>query len=247
MITEESFLDFKCPYCGEPVSFPQDCAGFAQECVSCLESLIVPEAGNEIGLKPPIPITTPRLVLRRLTGSDWKDLLELFSDEEMFLYDEGNPLEEEQILRWLESDAAVKLTTPGQPFYLGIQTQDSGKFIGLLTLSFTEPQRRQARLAISLNRDYRRKGFGLEAMTAILRFCFEGIKLHRVTAICDTRNTPARELCEKVGLRREGEFVKDRLVRGEWMSSVWYAALDEEYRGAAGDSAEGSSADPVSK
>ena len=105
MITEESFLDFKCPYCGEPVSFPQNYAGHAQECVNCMESLIVPEDGNEVGLKPPIPITTTRLILRRLAGSDWKDLLELFSDEEFFLYDERRPLEEEEVLRWLQATA----------------------------------------------------------------------------------------------------------------------------------------------
>jgi RimJ/RimL family protein N-acetyltransferase len=44
-----------------------------------------------------------------------------------------------------------------------------------------------------------------------------------------------------VGLRREGEFVKDRFVRGKWMSSVWYAALEEEYLEAAGNPPEGSS------
>jgi RimJ/RimL family protein N-acetyltransferase len=232
MITEESLLDFKCPYCGEPVSFPQDCTGLARECPNCAESLIVPEAGSEVGKKLPLPITTPRLILRRLTASDWKDLLELFSDEELFLYDEGRPLEEEEILRWLQSDSLVKLTTPGQTFYLGIEARDGGKLIGQLTLTFAEPHGLQAQLMICLNRDCRRKGFGLEAVAAVLGFCFEGIHLHRLTALCDTQNTAARGLCEKAGLRREGEFVKNRFVRGEWMSSVWYAALDEEYRGA---------------
>ena len=229
-ITEESFLDFKCPHCGEPVSFPQDCTGLARECPNCLESLVVPGAGSEAGKKLPIPITTPRLILRRLAAGDWKDLLELYSDEEMFLYDEGHPLEEEEILRWLESDSMVKLTTPGQTFYLGIEAQDSGKLIGQLALRFAEPQRLQAQLTICVNQACRRQGVGLEAVGAILGFCFEEIHLHRVNALCDTKNTAACGLCEKAGFRREGEFLKDRFVRGEWMSSVWYATLDEEYR-----------------
>lgn len=241
-ITEENFLDFKCPCCDDPVSFPRDCAGLVRECPNCLESLIVPDTGEEAGLKPPLPITTPRLILRRLAASDWKDLLELFSDEELFLYDDGHPMEEEEILRWLESDSTVKLTTPGQRFYLGIEARDGGKLIGQLSLSFAEPQRLQAQLAICLNRDFRRKGFGLEAVDAVLGFCFEKIHLHRVTALCDTQNSAARGLSEKAGLRREGEFVKDRFVREKWMSSVWFAALDEEYREAAGTPPEGTSA-----
>ena len=40
---------------------------------------------------------------------------------------------------------------------------------------------------------------------------------------------PACRLLEKLGLRREGEFVKNRWVHGEWTNSIWYAALEEEY------------------
>ena len=59
MITEESFIDFKCPHCGEPVSFPKENAGFAQACPNCTESLIVPDDGSEVGWEIPLPITTP--------------------------------------------------------------------------------------------------------------------------------------------------------------------------------------------
>jgi RimJ/RimL family protein N-acetyltransferase len=229
MITEENFIDFKCPYCGEPVSFPQESAGFAQACPNCTESLIVPDDGSEVGRQIPLPITTPRLVLRRLAGGDWKDLLELMSDEEFFRYQDGVPLDEDGVLHWLESDAHVKLTTPDQPLYLGIQVQDGGKLIGYLSLSFTDPQRLLVTFSISLNRGFQRKGFALEAVEALLGFCFEGLKLHRVAGWCDSRDTAACRLMEKVGFRREGEFVKNRWVHGEWTNSVWYAALDEEY------------------
>jgi RimJ/RimL family protein N-acetyltransferase len=240
-ISEENFIDFQCPHCGELNSFPADSAGLVRECAHCMESLIVPEAGSAAGRKIPLPLTTARLILRRLDTKDWKDLLELFSDEEIYRYDEGHPLDEEEILRWLQSDSMVKLTTPGQPLYLGIEARDGGKLIGQLDLRFAEPQRLQAQLTIRLNPACRRQGVGREAVDAILDFCFKGIHLHRVTAHCDTRNVAACGLCEKAGLRREGEFVKDRLVWGEWTSSVWYAALDEEHGKAVDGSPEGSS------
>ena len=229
MITEESFIDFKCPYCGDPVSFPQESAGFVQACPSCFESLIVPDDGSEVGRPIPLPITTPRLVLRRLAGGDWKDLLELMSDEEFFRYQDGTPLDEDGVLHWLESDAHVRLTTPEQPFNLGIQVQDGGKLIGYLSLVFTDPQRLQVTFNIGLNQKFHRKGFALEAVEALLGFCFKGLKLHRVAGWCDSRNTAACRLLEKAGLRREGEFVKNRWVHGEWTNSIWYAALGEEH------------------
>ena len=237
MITEESFIDFQCPYCGDAVSFPQENAGFVQACPNCTESFIVPEDGSEVGRPIPLPITTPRLVLRRLAPNDWKGLLELMSDEEFFRYTEGAPLDEDGVLRWLESDAHVKLTSREQTFYLGIEVQQGSKFAGYLSLAFSDPQRLQITFSLCLNRSFQRQGFGREAVAAFLDFCFAGIKLHRVAGWCDAHNTAACRLLEKVGLRREGEFVKNRLVRGEWANSVWYALLAEEYHQAAGEPA----------
>ena len=229
MITEENFVDFKCPYCQEMVSFPQESAGFVQACPTCTESLIVPDDGSEVGQPIPLPIKTPRLVLRRLAGGDWKDLLELMSDEEFFRYQDGVPLDEDGVLRWLESDAHVKLTTPDQTFFLGIEAQDGGKLIGYLTLTFTDPQRLQVTFSIGLNRGFQRQGYATEAVEALLGFCFESLKLHRVAAWCDSRNIAGCRLMEKIGLRREGEFLKNRWRHDEWTNSVWFAALNEEY------------------
>jgi len=230
MITEESFVDFKCPYCGDMISFPGDCAGFAQACPNCTESVIVPGDGSAAGRPVPVPITTTRLVLRRLQASDWRDLMECLSDEETFRYVDGRPSSEEEILRWLESDTHVKLTTPNHAFCLGIEARESHKLIGYVSLSIAEPQRLQATLNILLGRSHQGQGFATEAIAAALGFCFEGIKLHRVTASCDSRNVAACRLLEKSGLRREGEFLKDHFADGEWFNTISYAMLSDEYR-----------------
>ena len=230
MLTEENFIDFKCPYCGDTVSFPGDCAGFAQACPNCTESVIVPADGSALGRRPPIPATTARLVLRRLQAGDWRDLMECLADEEMFRYVDGRSLGEEEILRWLESDGHVKLTTPNQAFYLGIELQGSDKLIGYLSLSITDTQRLQAAFSIYVSRSHQRQGFATEALAAMLGFCFAGIKLHRVTASCDSRHSAACRMFEKAGMRREGEFLKDHVADGGWQNTVCYAVLSEDYR-----------------
>ena len=230
MLTEESFADFTCPYCGEQISFPMDYIGFVQACPSCDESVIVPEATVASGHKLPLPISTARLALRRFRAGDWRDLMECLSDEEMFRYVDGQPLDEEHILRWLEADSHVKLTTPGQPFCLGIEIRSSEKLIGYLSLSFTDVQRVQASLSIYIGRNYQRQGYATEAIAAMLEFCFVGIKLHRITASCDSRHIAARRVLEKLGMRCEGEFLKDHFADGDWQNTVFYGILSEEYR-----------------
>jgi RimJ/RimL family protein N-acetyltransferase len=138
-------------------------------------------------------------------------------------------MEEDEVLNWLERDSHVRLTTLGEPFNLGIQVREGDKLIGFTSLSLREPDYRQAGIHICLNRNWHRKGLGLETVQAVLGFCFADLKLHRVTAACDSRNKAGCKLFAKAGMRPEGEFVKDRLSHDEWINTVWYAMLDEEY------------------
>ncbi len=231
MISEESFVDFSCPYCGDPVSFPRESAGSLQACPNCTESLIVPADGSSVGLKIPLPLTTARLTLRRFDPADWKDLLEMLSNEDIFQFVEGAPLEEDEVLRWLERDAVLKLTTPDQVFHVGIELNEASKLIGYASLQFTDVQRLQASVQAFLNCNYQSKGYAREAFAALLEFCFTQLHIHRLSASCDTRHARALKLLEAVGLRREGEFLENRLLKGQWASTAYYAILQQEYTG----------------
>src|SRR5260221_7830264 len=230
MATDENFIDCKCPYCGEAVSFGDDVAGHAAECPNCTESLIVPRETSEFAGKIPLPIVTPRLILRRLVAADWKDILEFMSDERLFEYDEIVPQGEEQVQAWLEKQQYAKITAPNDWFNLGIELQPGRKVIGVLYLNFNERARLQSLVSIDLNQGFQGQGFDTEAMNALLEFCFDGIGLHRVTAWVDSRDAAKCGLFEKVGMRREGEVLKDRFVNAEWGNTVLYAMLEEEYR-----------------
>lgn len=227
-MTELNFIDFKCPHCGEMASFPDTHAGLPQECPNCSETVIVPADGSALGRPLPLPIPTARLVLRRLHVPDWKDLLEVMSDEALFEYVESQPLDEEQILRWLEADSHVRLTTPNQPFHLGLQTRDGEKLIGYVSLRLAEAHP-LGTISIIVGRPHQRRGYATEALKAVLDFCFNGIGLHRVSGSCDSRHAAACRLMEKTGLQREGEFRRDRLFNGEWANTAWFGILQEEF------------------
>jgi RimJ/RimL family protein N-acetyltransferase len=226
-MNEDNFVDFKCPYCGDTVSCPADAAHVLQECPHCSESLLMPQDGSAEGRPVPLPITTARLILRPLAMADWRDLLEIHSDEETFRYLEGHPREEEDILRWLEASTYVRLTTPNQQYLLGLQLPETEKLIGNLTLALMD-QHRQAAISIVLNKNHQKQGLATEAIEAVVRFLLGDLALHRVCAQCDSRNVAACRMLEKAGLRREGEFVKDTWLHGEWINTVWYAKLKEE-------------------
>jgi RimJ/RimL family protein N-acetyltransferase len=228
MITEDNFLDFACPHCKGTVSFPTDLSGSVQECPSCGQTLIVPGDERSEGNRLPLPIDLPQVQLRRFGPADWKDLMECLADEEAHRFTGRRPMEEEEVLRWLDSDGHVKLTTVGQPIYLGIELKENAKLIGYIQLDL-DAQREQATVEALVNRQYQNKGLATQALEGALVFCFDSVKVHRVSAACDSRNTAALKLFEAVGLRKEGEFVKNRFLNGEWSNTVHYAVLEEEW------------------
>ena len=54
--------------------------------------------------------------------------------------------------------------------------------------------------------------------------------LHRVFGRLEPRNDPSARVLEKVGMRREGHFVENEYVKGEWQSELVYAILDREWQ-----------------
>jgi ribosomal-protein-alanine N-acetyltransferase len=228
-IEDTAFIDFDCPYCKSAVSYLDTYRGTVQACPNCQGEIVVPRQEGEPGRPLPMPMRTPRLILRRLAPTDWKDLLEYYAEESLFQFDFREPLQEEQILHWLEGDPQRSLTKPGTGLTVGIVVRQTEKLIGDAGIRLSDAEHSQAHLSLCINRHFHRQGFATETMAAMLVFCFREIGLRRVTAACDSRNTAALGLLAKAGLRREGEFVKDQQVKGQWINTAWFAMLGEEY------------------
>lgn len=88
----------------------------------------------------------------------------------------------------------------------------------------------QAELGYGLHPDHRGRGYATEAVTEVLRLCFDELGLRRVTAECFAENVASWRLMERVGMRREAHTVRDALHRsGVWLDGMAYALLQEEW------------------
>jgi [ribosomal protein S5]-alanine N-acetyltransferase len=225
---EEKYITFPCPKCGNSVEYLEDFAGTAQPCPYCGEDVVVANADGTESHGLPLPVTTPRLVLRRLTPDDVADVLEILTDPEIYQYEDHGPLDDAQAKLWLETTLKEKLSDREGKLSLAITEQNSGKLVGVLRLQYRDRDRRQADFGIQINRSYQRQGFGSEAAVALLIFCLRDIGLHRVTAGCDCSNVASVRLLTKVGMRKEAEYRKDRFVDGKWVNSYRFAMLEED-------------------
>jgi RimJ/RimL family protein N-acetyltransferase len=90
----------------------------------------------------------------------------------------------------------------------------------------------QAEIGYVLDPAHAGQGYATEAARALLRLCFEGLGVRRVTALCFADNEASWRLMERLGMRREQHTVRDSLHRDRgWLDGYGYALLAEEWRG----------------
>ena len=88
---------------------------------------------------------------------------------------------------------------------------------------------RQAELGWVIDPGFTGRGYATEAVRALIRECFVGLEIRRVTANCFLANTASWRLMERVGMRREQHAVRESLHRsGQWLDVVTYALLADE-------------------
>lgn len=225
---EQTYITFSCPKCGNSVEYMEEYAGSAQPCPFCGEDVIVPRGGDQTSSALPLPIETPRLLVRRLQLEDLSDALEILSDMETFRYEERPPMDETEVKPWLERVVKEKLSDTSGQLSLGIVLRDGQKLIGLAWVRYVDSHRQQASLGIQMNTAFKRQGLGFEAFQGLLSFCLRDIGLHRVVATCDSRNAAAVGLFTKLRMRNEAECLRDRFIDGEWADSLWFAMTEDE-------------------
>ena len=88
----------------------------------------------------------------------------------------------------------------------------------------------QAELGWVIDPAHGGRGLATEAVSELLRICFEDLGLRRVVAGCFADNTASWRLMERLGMRREVQTVAESLHRsGRWLDGYGYAMLADEW------------------
>jgi RimJ/RimL family protein N-acetyltransferase len=149
----------------------------------------------------------------RLTAEDPEVMAKAFTrwslDTEYFRLLDSDPprlLSEKKNKEWLEKDLEKESLTS---FFFAIRTLEGEQPIGFVGLFDFHWNHGDALIGIGLgDREYWSKGYGTDALQALLRFAFNELNLRRVTLIVFDYNPRAIRSYEKCG------FVKEGTVRG---------------------------------
>jgi [ribosomal protein S5]-alanine N-acetyltransferase len=175
-------------------------------------------------------LQTNRLVFREVSTDDLSNVHQLHSLPET---DEFNTLgipksiQDTEIIisDWL----ALQNAKPQTSYVFCLDLVDTKQFIGLIALNIGKPKYRSAEVWYKIDSKYWGKGYATEALTTLLDFSFNVLKLHRIEAGCAVENIASIKVLEKVGMTKEGMKRKKLPIRGDWKDNYFYAILDEDF------------------
>ena len=175
------------------------------------------------------PVVTKRLIICRMTETDLLDFLTYQTHPKVLRYMPVEPLTEERAMRFLARQAVVEIGDEGGYIVFAIHHISDAKMIGEVGINLLPLAQSKGEIGWSLHPIYQGHGYATEAAQVLLSYGFAHRKLHRITSICDTRNTASFRLMERLGMRREGHLRQSQFIKGSWQDEYIYALLDDEW------------------
>jgi RimJ/RimL family protein N-acetyltransferase/predicted acetyltransferase len=152
-----------------------------------------------------IILETKRLILKQPTLSDYDELLQLRTDDQVMQYiGNGNIQTENQVKEFIEN-AKPYSDEYGLGFY-SVFEKETNNFVGqagLFHLGFNVNQP-DIELAYRLHKKYWNKGYATELAKALIDYGFNKFSFPKIVAIVHPENDRSRRVMEKVGMFYHG-------------------------------------------
>lgn len=174
-------------------------------------------------------LETERLRLRRIQAGDlaaWACIWQCDAVRRYLLEFETAP-DDSQV--WSIMEWAERIFKQKSGIRWAITQKRQHRMIGSCGFHLYDAQNRRLEIGYELHKDYWRQGLMSEALAAVLRFCFDCLRAHRVEADVSEGNIASAALLRKLGFVSEGLW-RDRVyARGAFHGMWQFALLKQEY------------------
>ena len=175
-------------------------------------------------------IKTARLLLRPFQETDLAAFAAYRSIPDVARYQSWeSPYTLDQAIAFLREMELVQAGAPGTWYQFAVERQGQPGLIGDCAFQVFADDERQAQIGFTFSPTYQKQGYATEAVKGLLDYLFGERRLHRVTATCDVENAASVRLLERLGMRREAQFVENLWFKGAWGSEYVYALLYKDW------------------
>lgn len=204
--------------------------------VACLEAQQIrsPSCSRSHAIRmnpslPPVPIRTPRLVLRPFQAQDLGAYADCHAQTEVYAFLYMAAPQGDALKAQFEALLAAPFERDGDTCRLAVVRQDDGAVVGEVLLKIASLAALQLEVGYIFNPRHAGQGYATESVAAMLEWGFNGLGAHRIFARLDALNAPSVKLVERLGLRREAHLIQNDRFNGQWGDEYIYALLHSEW------------------
>lgn len=181
-------------------------------------------------IEPQFPeLSTERLILRKMTKADAKELFQIWSDDEVTKYmNMTSFINMEQTLYMI--DFLNNLFKNKEGIRWGIVRKEDNILIGTCGFNTWIKKSSRGEIGYELGQKYWGNGYITESLKEVIRFGFEETQLNRVEAFVVPEASQSIRVLEKLNFKKEGTLRE----YGFWNNRYWdehiYSLLRKEWK-----------------
>ncbi len=174
-------------------------------------------------------LQTPRLRLRQLRPSDADAMFAILSDAEVtrtFGLERFTLIEEaKQRIRAINAGFHQQAS-----LRWAIVRAEENVLIGTCGYLYWKRPHHHAAVGYELARPFWRQGYMTEALTAVLRYGYTQMNLHRIEALVMPENSPSIQLLRRLGFQEEGLLREYGFWNGRFHDLLVFSLLRQEWQ-----------------
>jgi ribosomal-protein-alanine N-acetyltransferase len=175
-------------------------------------------------------LKTERLILREVTSKDAPWYFKHFNTWEIV---DGQEYPGPKDMKTARRELKLYFTdnlNKGTGIRWGITLKGSEELIGSAGFYKWTKKTSQVETGYDLDPRYWGKGLMTEAMTAIIQYAFDKMKVNRIEALVSPRNKHSLGLVKALGFRKEGVLREHDFYAGKFTDDFLFALLKRDWR-----------------
>jgi RimJ/RimL family protein N-acetyltransferase len=175
-------------------------------------------------MSPLLNIQTERLELYPLRLADAKALFSYRSLLVVYKYQQWAPWRVEEARDFIRKYSITNEVKSGNWKQLGIFLKQDQELIGDCGFCW---QKKQVEIGYTVSPDYQGRGYGKEAVKALIDFLFRTFPVEKIIARTDPQNKPSIGLLKDMHFIQTGFFPRSIKIRGRWKDDVLFTLTKE--------------------
>lgn len=144
-----------------------------------------------------ILFSTERLVIRKFTPEDFNDLADILTDTTVTYFEPYETFTREACVQ-----EAINYSHSDEFFAVVLGDKVIGK------IYFSKKEFGSYEIGYTFNAKYQSMGYAYESVKGMMNYAFNQLKVRRIYAGINTRNTKSVSLVERLGMRKEADHIE---------------------------------------